>query len=223
MNRPTRHSYSSIACYGTCPAKYSYRYIAKLAEETSAAMERGSRLHTQAETYLLGPQDMACPYELRRIGLLLYQMREKKALPEDTWYVDAGWNKTTDADAAKVKCIVDVHYVHNGVLFLHDFKSGRAYPSHVEQLELYSIVGLQHYPDVKRVESSAIYIDTGIEASSRSMLREMVPHYSKNWSTKIARIEADKKFLPAPGNHCRYCAFGASKGGPCLAEGADRA
>lgn len=213
---PRRHSYSSIACYIQCPARYSYRYVQHLTEPGTAAMDRGTRLHKQAETYLLSPE-MPCPYELRRVGLTLYRLRQRGALSEQTWYVDADWNKC-DSDAAKIKCVVDVHYVANDVLYLSDFKSGREYSTHSDQLELYSLVGLQHYPEVKRVESNAIYIDNGCEGKDRSMIRDMLPHYRKEWDRRIARIESDPEFLPAPGSHCKSCPFGKSKGGPCQAE-----
>jgi len=214
--RPTRHSYSSISKYRECPAAYAYRYILKLPDQPTAAMMRGTRLHKLAEDYM-DNADQPVPYDIKRVGLKLYQLREQGAKAEATWYVDRDWNPVAEDKDAMLVAIIDVHYVSNDTLKLHDYKSGREYTSHADQLELYSTVGLRIYPDAKRVESSAIYFDSGHEGAQRSIIRDMVPYYIDKWGGFIARIDRDEEFLPTAGSHCKRCVYASSNGGPCVA------
>jgi len=216
--RPKRHSYSSISTYLECPASYAYTYLQGRKTLETAPMMRGTRLHKQAEDYVRDLTRVApVPYELRRVGVLLHQLREKGAKAEEVWLLDQHWNPTDNQDYARVKAIVDVHYINQDILYVFDHKSGRQYPSHVDQLELYSVIGLLKYPSAKRVESGAIYIDAGNTGSEGSMLREMLPHYIKRWDGYIGRMEADTDFQPTPGNHCGRCDHSRFNGGPCTA------
>jgi|KBSMisStaDraftv2_1062788.scaffolds.fasta_scaffold00151_2 CRISPR/Cas system-associated exonuclease Cas4 (RecB family) len=209
-----RQSYSSLSTYKECPAKYSYRYKEKLPSEPSAAMKRGTRLHKLAEDYLAGGM---CPYDLKRIGLKIFQMRDRGAVSEQTWLLDSDWHPTQDINEAALKAVIDVHYLDHDVLHIHDYKSGQEYPGHQDQLELYSLVGLQRYPLAKRVEASAIYIDSGNESSPRSIIRGMYPRLRERWVDLIGRVEGDREFLPTPGRHCKRCNFSGGNGGPCRA------
>jgi hypothetical protein len=218
--RPRRHSYSAISVYKECPARYAYRYIAKLPEPSSAAMDRGTRLHKLCEDYVTDTRpEVAPPYDVRRIALKLYQLRTKRALPEREWHVTRDWEACEKDDPNSwIKAIVDVHYVEKEIILLHDYKSGREYPSHADQLELYAAMGLCQYPDARRAVSSPLYIDSGVEGRQRSIIRDMLPAITRKWGGLIGRMEGDAALLPTPGGHCKRCAFGVSKGGPCLNE-----
>jgi hypothetical protein len=210
-----RYSYSSIKKYLECPAAFKYRYILKLPEPTSAAMDRGTRLHKLAEDYMNADFSVPVPYALKKIGISLYQMRQRHYQTESTWLVDHEWNLVEDENKAMLKAVIDIHRLDKDVLRIHDYKSGREYPSHRDQLELYSAIGLCIYPDAKRVESSAIYIDTGHEGSQRSIIREMLPHILQRWDRDIGRMESDTEFSPTPGGHCERCAHSSKNKGPC--------
>jgi len=207
-----RHSYSSLSTYKECPAKYSYRYVEKLPDVPSAAMTRGTRLHKLCEDYLAGGP---CPYDLKRIGLKIFQMRDRGAVSEQTWLLDHDWEPTPHPGEAMLKAVIDVHYIDHDVLRIHDYKSGREYPEHQAQLELYSLIGLQRFPLARRAEASAIYIDSGNEGSAVSIIRAMLPKLRERWDGLIARVGNDGEFLPTPGGHCKRCSFRSDGGGPC--------
>lgn len=214
MSRPTRHSYSSISTYEECPAKYSYSYIQNIPWPSSPAMERGTLLHQMAEDYMNNKVD-AIPFELRKISRELKQYREHGGRAEAVWLVDENWRPVENQSLAKIKAIVDVHRIDGDILHLSDYKSGREYPSHRSQLELYSLVGLSKYSECKRAESSAVYIDGGFSGSDGSIIRAMTPKLQDKWSTKIYRIENDSSFIANPGSGCRWCPYRKSVGGPC--------
>lgn len=214
MKRPKRWSYSSLSTYNECPAKYYYSYIENRPWPSSPAMMRGTRLHSEAEDFMKDAT-MPVPYELRKIGQTLDGLRNKKAQPEVVWLVNKNWEPTDNQDEAWVKAIIDVNYTEEKVLYCYDYKSGQQYPSHRDQLELYSILGLLRYPHVDRAESGAIYIDGGFTGTEGSIIRPMLPRLIEKWDVQAKRMEMDSNFIANPGGACRWCPYSASKGGPC--------
>jgi hypothetical protein len=215
IKRPTRWSYSSISTYRECPAKWKFSYIDNIPWEASAAMDRGTRMHTMCEDYVLGKITYV-PTEIKRVGPLLQQLQSLGAKAEDVWLLDKDWNATDDLSKAWVKAIIDVHYVGGDILYVKDYKSGQMYDSHRNQLELYGIMGLMKYPEVKRVETSAVYLDTGHEGMDGSLIRAMLPKTIAKWETDAIKMMSDNDFDPCPGNACRWCDYKKAKGGPCL-------
>src|SRR5258706_1229512 len=214
MNRPSRWSYSDHSTWQECSAKYSYSYIYKLPWPESPQMMRGSRLHKLAEDYINEPA-MPVPYDLKKIGRIIDDFRNKGAKAEETWLIDADWLYTEDIGKAKCKAIIDLHYIDGDVLHVVDYKSGREYPSHRDQLELYSILGLLKYPQAKRAESAAVYIDGGYTGMESSIIRPMLPIVIQSWREQAQSMEADQDFIAKPGSACRWCPYAKSAGGPC--------
>lgn len=214
-HRPTRHSYSSIKKYLECPRAYYYSYIERRSDPPSAPMMRGTRLHKLAEDYMNAGPEVPVPYDIKKIGLKIYQLRERKALAEAVWLIDANWLPVVQPEDAKIKAIIDVHRLDNDVLIIHDYKSGREYPSHADQLEFYAAVGLCKFASAKRAESSAIYIDSGREGAQRGIIREMLPYFRDKWGKYIDRMDSDDEFAPVAGRHCERCNHSSKNGGPC--------
>lgn len=216
--KPRRWSYSSLSCYENCPRQWYHSYIEHLPTPEHPAAMRGTRMHRECENYLLGKMPEV-PYDSRKIKKMLEEFKAKQVQSEAVWLVDDTWSPVGDPRQAWVKAIIDVHHVEGSTLFVHDFKSGREYPEHRGQLELYGTIGLQIYPEVKRVEFSAIYIDTGHTSNEGALLRGvMADHKRRSWSDRAIRLMVDTEYLPTPGAfRCRYCSYNAKSGGPCHA------
>jgi hypothetical protein len=216
MPKPTRWSYSSISTYESCPAKWKYSYIDNLPYKASAAMERGSRLHSDCEKFLKTASHVL-PWELSKMGPKLQDLKMKGAKSEETWCLDNKWQP--DMDNPWIKAIVDVHWFEGEkVLHVRDFKSGREYPDHRDQLELYALIGLCYFPQVQRAEYGAIYLDTGHVSNEGAVIRgDMMEQKISVWHNKAETMMADETFTPRPGGACKWCDYGASKGGPCQA------
>lgn len=219
IKRPTRWSYSSISTYKECPLKWKFSYIDNLPWPSSASMDRGTRMHKMAEDFVNGVVEVV-PHEIYRIGPLLNQLRHTfKAKTEAVLMVDQNWQPTDDPDKAWCKTIIDVHYIYQDVLHVKDYKSGRMYDSHIEQLELYGIVGYCHYPDVKRIDTSAVYMDAGREGNEGSLLPAMIPKLIQKWDDDAKIMMADEEFIARPGKQkCAWCPYAKAKGGPCHVE-----
>jgi hypothetical protein len=178
-------------------------------------MERGSRLHTDCEKFLKTDSHVL-PWELAKMGPRLMDLKGKQAKSEETWCLDKGWSP--DMVNPWIKAIVDVHWfeVNGTVLQVRDFKSGREYPEHRDQLELYGIIGMRYFPQVKRAEYGAIYLDTGHVSNEGAVIRgDMLDQKVKSWTDRAIRIFEDTTYTPNPGGACRWCDYKSSQGGPC--------
>jgi hypothetical protein len=211
--KPTRWSYSSLSTYEECPAKWKYEYIDGIRPPPSPAMERGTMLHTMCELVLNGESDT--PTELEPIGRLLTRLKANQAKPEKAWRLDNQW-KPVDSGSWLIG-IIDVHFFRDGALHIYDFKSGRSYPSHSKQLELYSLIGLSTFPEAPRVEVGAIYIDSGKLQRRRTIERAEAPALVRNWSERAQRMFADEELTATPGSGCYWCQHKDSMGGGCSA------
>jgi len=214
MIKPIRWSYSSVSTYKQCPQKWKFSYIDNIAWPASPAMARGTRMHQMAEDFVTGKIERV-PHEINKIGQLLLVLQSQKAQAEAVWMLDHEWKPTQDSGKAWVKAIVDVHYVLNDVLFVKDYKSGQMYDDHRNQLELYGLIGLCFYPEVKRVESSAVYMDTGHEGMEGSLIPAMKKKLIEKWQKDAEIMMSDEVYEPIPSSACRWCPYAQSKGGPC--------
>lgn len=214
MNRPKRWSYSSLSTYKQCPQKWKFSYIDKIDWPSSPAMARGSRMHLMAEEFVKGVVDRVHP-EIQKIGPALFMLKNQGAQAEVIWRLDKDWKPVDSDDAAWVKAIIDVHYIQGDVLHITDYKSGRMYDDHREQLELYGLIGLCVVPDAKRVETSALYMDTAHEGMQGSIIRSMMPKMIERWRADADTMMSDEVFEPRPGN-CKWCPYAKNKGGPCV-------
>lgn len=227
----TAWSFSRWAAYESCPAKAKYKFIDKLPEPSSEALERGTALHKLCEDYLRGIKK-AVPAELKLIADQLKCLRRAKALPEAEFAFDREWNPVSWFDRrawvrvkadAVVPPIIDVELP---LVKVDDFKSGgkldaatntvvskEEYPL---QLELYGLAGLITYPVAALAKTSLVFIDHGrVVESEESFTPKDVPRLKKVWEVRTKKMLADTKFKPKPGNACRWCHFRKANGGPC--------
>jgi hypothetical protein len=211
LDKPTRWSYSSLSTYEECPAKWRYEYIDGIRTPPSPAMERGTMLHSMCEKVLNG--EIETPGELAQIGRVLERLKANEAKPERAWRLDSEW-KPVDSGSWVIG-IIDVHFFKDGALHVYDFKSGRSYPSHSKQLELYSLIGLCTFPEAQRAEVGAIYIDTGKLQRRRTIDRAEAPALLANWTGRARKMFADNDLLPTPGSGCYWCQHKDSMGGQC--------
>jgi hypothetical protein len=213
---PTRWSYSSLGTYESCPAKYKFSYIDGIEWPSSPAMARGTRMHLMAEEFVNGTVDRVHP-EIQRIGPQLLTLKSSGAKTEAVWLLNKDWQPVQDQSQAWVKAIIDVHFVDQDVLHLKDYKSGRMYDDHRSQLELYGLMGLCTYPDIKRAETAALYMDTGHEGMQSSIIRAMLPKMVQGWQDRAIIMMEDREWVPKPGPACKWCSFSKDKDGPCTA------
>lgn len=216
MSKPKRWSYSSVSTYKACPQQWKFSYIDGYEWPESPAMARGTRMHKMAEDFVMGLVPVV-PHEIRKIGPILLELQMAQSKAEEIWLLDFDWNPVTDQNQAWVKAIIDVHHLTpDNVLVVKDYKSGQMYDDHVEQLELYGLMGLCKYPDVKRVDTSAVYMDLGHEGNDSTVLPQMKDKLIAKWHGLAETMMRDEVYEPTPSPRaCGRCSFAKKKGGPC--------
>lgn len=215
MKLPTRWSFSSYGTHSDCPAKYKFSYIDGIEWGESPQMSRGSRQHKMAEEFVNGTV-IQVPHEIRHVGPYLQNLIGYKAKTEVIWMVDQNWNPVTDPDKAWLKAIVDVHWWQDPTLFVRDYKTGRMYDDHRDQLELYGVLGMIHYPEAKRCDTAAMYFDSTQEGMESSIIRPMLTKLIETWHARGVTVMEDREWKPKPAAHCKWCPYSKThKGGPC--------
>ena len=223
-NKITSWSFSRLNVYQSCPKQAYFKFIRKLKEPGSAAMDRGSEYHKLCENYLL--KGGRIPKELKLISDTLKDLRKRGAIPEADFTFKADWSRTRWDDWTGAWCRVKADVVipplvdnDNGVIEVHDFKTGRlkeGYSEYSVQLELYGLAGLLAYPTAEKAETSLIFIDHGkLVPSEDEFKRKDLKKLQKKWELRVRPMLNDTQFKPKPGDACRWCHFSKAKGGEC--------
>ena len=229
-NKITSWSFSRYSAYKECPAKAKYKFIDKLKEPGSAAMDRGTEIHTKAEQYIRG-NIARMPKELVPLGKEMRRLRaaykqDPASMPmEQTWAFTADWQHTRwdDWNGCALRIKVDLAEIGDDAILVTDWKTGKFRDTkaveYQEQLELYALGALLWFPDVAEVHTRLAYIDEGLihPAETSVTPRKELYKLQKTWQKRSRPLLTDTKFAPTPSNACRWCHFRSGNGGPCRA------
>lgn len=234
----TAWSYSRWSTYEDCPLKAKYKFVDKLSEPGSAAMDRGIHFHKVAEIYATSPKvptaktidDLALTYEdkqgkTNRVTLKdltpiiadLKEARKGRPIAEQEWSFTSNWEPTGwfSKDAwCRIK--TDLVFAKDDHLVIVDHKTGkRNENAHKSQLSLYALGGFIKYPMIDKIRTEVWYIDQGRPYPNEVYERHELEDIKAAWEDKTRRMLNDTQFAPRPSNSCRWCHFRKSNGGPC--------
>jgi len=218
----TAWSFSRWNTYETCPLKAKFLYIDKLREPDNAAQARGTAIHKKAEDYVTGATTPTVPGELKFFAAEFKKLRKLGAQVELQWAFRSDWSPT-DWFARDAWCRIklDALVSIKGKVVLIDYKTGRQYPEHEDQLSLYALGGFCSLPLAKEIEAQDWYLDEGkLRPEQERILgedyqRSDMEALKKDWAKKTKLMLTDQNFKPKPGDGCRFCHFRKSNGGPC--------
>jgi hypothetical protein len=211
----TSWSYSRYSTYTACPAKAKYKFLDKLPEPPSAAMERGNTIHKLAEGYTKG-LIKTLPPELRLFENEFEELKKSNPSVEESWAFTKDWLKTIWNDWANcaLRIKIDAHCVDGDTLYIIDHKTGKKREGYDEQLSLYAAPAPLLYPHIKKIFTQLWFLDSGETVTNEYDAKD-APKLRKDWDKKVVKMLNDTRFAPKPGNECRWCTFSKSKGGPC--------
>lgn len=226
----TAWSYSRYACYQECPRKAKYKFVDKLQEPGSSAMDRGSAMHAFAEELITGKmsakEDDKVKYEPFRTEFKTSVLpnfktdaavaKKGKPAAEQEWAFTTQWLPTSwfGRDAwCRVK--TDLIFTRSKELVIVDHKTGKRREEHQNQLSLYALGGFIMYPEVEHISTEVWYLDQGMPWTKGSYERDELPDIKNAWLDKTRAMLTDTLFAPRPSNACRWCHFRKSNGGPC--------
>ena len=204
------HSYSSIKMFEQCPKRYLHQRINKDVEDKgSEATIYGERIHKQLENRLALSEPLpkeSVKYEevYKTIEKLTegadLHLEQQLCLNENLtptgWYDNDAW----------LRSILDVLILRGDIAIVMDWKTGKRRPDFF-QLELFALQVFKHYPTIKSVKSSFVWL------KENKTDTETFHHTDSNimWTnilSKIDRIDQSYKtntFPARPSGLCRYC------------------
>ena len=217
MKRDETWSYSRYGTYKQCPRKYKYSVVDALPQPrlTEGPAFRGIGIHKMFETYLLDDLDELSS-EFDYYTEFLNEMKaQDKMYPEIKLAFTREWKPCEwDADDRWFRCILDALTLHEGKAVIYDWKTGREYPDHASQREVYAVAVNAAYPELYEIECYHVYLDS--KALTKSVFsRDQIPAIRERWEAKV-QMMFDEQWYPAnPSWLCRYCHFRRENGGPC--------
>jgi hypothetical protein len=148
------------------------------------------------------------------------------AVPEQDWALTKKWTPTTWKSRTvwlRGKCDVHLYDKDEKELIIIDFKTGRMYPDHKGQGELYAAMGTGFYPDLEHVHVEFWYLDQGsVGESPFNYNRPEVDRLKARWIARGHAMMEEKDFNPRPTKQsCKWCPFRSDKQlpngepGPC--------
>lgn len=227
MHNPiTAWSYSRYACYTLCPLQFKFKFIDKLPEPGSPAMQRGDVIHKGTAAYLKGtaaglPQDVLNNATITDLVQQLIAFPNKEI--EQQWGYGGNWQPCGWFDRGGEKTwfrsILDVGVLYDDLTFeAIDWKSGKRYGSNEEQMETQAIAVFKRFKPVGHVTTRLAYID---ETTSKNpyefyeFKKTQLQSLTDKWKKKVQPMFNDTVFAPRPNEKCRFCSFSKSKGGQC--------
>ena len=208
-------SYSRWKCWDQCPLKARFKFINKLVEPSSPALERGTQIHQMAQDFIEGKLKKL-PAELKDFAKMIRKLKKIGATCELEW----GFTKTWDPCAwmandvwSRIK--TDVIFTDSpGSRTVIDWKTGKIYDDNEEQMELYALATFLREPDCDRVITVLAYLDQN-EAKERVFFRAGMDELRHEWERRVRPMLRDTIFPARPSHKCRWCHFRAANGGPC--------
>lgn len=209
-------SYSRWSDYDKCPRLAKYKHVDKLQEPENDAMIGGKEAHDEVAAYIRG--DHPGPVRgWKYFKALFDQLRELRALVEQQWGFTKEWRTTTSwfGNSTWFRSVLDACVVYDdNTADVVDHKTGKPYPTHAQQAELYAVSVFIRYAQVQRVTVRFWYLDSGEESIFRFARTDMQDIIDR-WTKRTRPMLNDEIMAPKPGHHCGRCAFSKSAGGPC--------
>lgn len=232
-NKITSWSFSRYITYVQCPLKAKLKFIDKLKEPGSPAMDRGDAIHKMAEAYIKGTL-AKLPPELSnfRIEFSMLRKQYKKKINgmvvEDTWAFTKAWDETqwNDWIGCWVRIKLDLaHHETPEAMVITDWKTGKFREEdtqdYEEQLELYALAALLLHEHVTEVYPRLGYTDQGFfwPDVPKKFTRADIEPLKKLWAKRTKKMLTDTTFAPKPNSKCKWCHFrkanAAAGGGQC--------
>jgi CRISPR/Cas system-associated exonuclease Cas4 (RecB family) len=214
-------SYTQVSMYEKCPQQYNFRYKEHLprAREQSPAAARGSLIHKSIEDFMNDEKPAVHP-EIESYQEWLGELKEDPtSIPEYEFCISSDWELLEwDDPNGYFRGYMDLKLQEDTHGFVYEFKTGKKYPDHAQQMHIYATVELSLNDHLEDVTSTAVYLDKH-ETKEIVYMQAMNNTAKYFWSRRIDKLEHDKIYAPRPGPYCRWCDFGKDKGGPCAFGG----
>ena len=211
-----RWSLSKLETYEQCPAKFNYKYNLKLEEKQNEYAERGSRVHAELEGSIKGTNELTGKLEFYHGFLQQLKRGSVPIVTEQELRLGPDWTPVSGAEGTTwVIAYLDLIRVDGETAHIWDWKTGKIYPKHESQKDLYSLMTFCTYPEVQSITFTHVYVDQGKNKQKEYTRAGHMPTKS-DWAVRVAKMEGETQFIPNPSYLCRFCHFSSKfNNGPC--------
>jgi hypothetical protein len=215
MNFTQPWGFSKLDVYRACPQKFAYQFIERIPQASSAAMERGQKMHEDIESYLNGWKQELMP-SLATWQPALDKLKAQNFKGEQALGIDDEWCLLPDWFDKRtwLRVKMDAYYIENGVFNAIDFKSGKYRVPSQDQIELYAVASLSIEPTITSATAQFWFLDTD-DVFSKTYTRDELIALRAKYEVASAPLYTDTTWKPTPSNECRWCPYSKTKGGKC--------
>lgn len=216
-------AFTTVTVFEKCPYEAYLKYAERIKTDTSdnTAMNRGNKIHDQAEHYVdgsLGDMPAALGKFERDFELLRSKFDGGNVELEQKWGVDKHWQSVSWRDPnlwGRIKLDAFVHESDTSALSI-DYKTGKKFGNehkHLLQNMFYVVSAFQRYPKLQYIQGEFWYLDHGVKlekAYTRKEAEILLPRLDK----RAKAVTNAKSFPPRPSlSNCKYCDY--KKSGDC--------
>ena len=225
-------SHSRMKTHEGCARKAKYKFIDRLKEPSNEAMERGLQKHKELEHWVntMAGHAVHEDYDGSKIRGGIYdtirehyaqdllgkrQAEHYKVSAEMQvafnrewevcdWFGPQTWMRV-------VFDLVGISPCGNHIV-LYDWKTGKIYPDHDEQADLYAVAG--YYMGAASVDVKFFYLDQNT-VQPYNYDRDELESLVEKVEARAKAVTSDRIYATNPSWRCQYCHFRAENGGPC--------
>ncbi len=222
-------SFSRLLSFEACPYRVYLSHVVKSPEpeqDENHPLVRGTRIHKEAEDYLLGKGELTRALQKPKIAEHLEICKELyeegNASVEEDWAFNDTWGVTGwwDDDVwvrlkLDVSCTLGEDFVQ-----VTDWKTGKSLGKEVrnmQQAQLYAIGVFLRNPKIQYVEPVFAYTDENKIIHLNPIKRGKIPRYIKRFEVRANKLTSCTDFRAKPNRmNCRYCPFGLNGTKACI-------
>lgn len=207
--KPITWSFSSLQKFKNCPKRYYEERVAKSVKQTpTEATNWGERIHAAFDNAL--KTDTPLEADLKPYSPVVERFAKTKGtLHSEQKLAITSSFKPTGYLAKDVWCraVLDAVWIDKDVARVVDWKSGRRKRNGSYQLKLSSLILFAHHPQVDRVNTGFVWLQTG-KMDVEKYYRKDIPILWQDILPDVRRLEYAHRtmtFVPKPGPLCRWC------------------
>lgn len=214
-------SLSALTLFERCKFAYKCRYLLHLPDNRpkGGPAQRGIDTHKEIEMFLLHNHPLSLELG-RKWGYAFTEIKNYPIEIEHKIGLSRNWEVVPWNDAW-LRMVLDLKAHKPPSYTVYDWKTGKEYPEHYEQKELYSLGVMCEDPLVKSVKAVHVYLDLGRQ-TQREYHRDSLNARRAQWDSRAQKMEEYVKqganhpgWIPEPNFLCRYCQYSKAAGGPC--------
>lgn len=232
-------SYSRLQVGEACGYRARLAYIDKVPEPTRAVLpaaqeypdERGARIHTAAERFVLSDTSTLAPELAKHFAPEFHKLRALHTMGvvtcEQSWEYDDAWRPLAPLGAfpsgswspefatrffkiwVRIKLDASVFLSPTEAVFI-DYKTGRRFGNevkHGEQMQLYQLGAFLKYPTLQRATTELWYLDQN-ERAAQTFTRAQGLRFLRGFNARGIAFTSMSDFTPQPNQHnCRWCPY----------------